>query len=140
MKTGFHRRDVLRLGASALAASGVGFAGCLGGASSEQTVSMGQRFTFQPETVTVGSGGTVAWTNDSDVGHTVTAYEDKIPPEASFFASGGFDSEAAARNNLSDGMVAPGESYEHTFEESGTYEYYCIPHESSGMVGTVEVK
>ena len=26
-----------------------------------------------------------------------------------------------------------------TFEEPGTYDYYCIPHESQGMVGTVTV-
>lgn len=133
----WHRRDVLRLGASGLVA---GIAGCLGGGSKEQTVSMGSRYTFEPKTITVETGRTVVWTNDSDIGHTVTAYEDRIPGEASFFASGGFDSEAAARNNLSAGMVASGESYEHTFEVAGTYEYYCIPHESSGMVGTVEVE
>lgn len=138
MTTDFGRRAVLRMGASALASSGV-LAGCLGDASEERTVSMGHRFTFQPETVRIETGGTVIWTNDSDVGHTVTAYEDAIPPEASYFASGGFDSESMARNRVSDGLVAPGESYEHTFEVAGTYEYYCIPHESSGMVGTVEV-
>jgi hypothetical protein len=32
-----------------------------------------------------------------------------------------------------------GFSYEHTFETLGTYEYYCQPHQSAGMVGTVEV-
>ncbi|WP_241997224.1 plastocyanin/azurin family copper-binding protein [Halorubrum sp. SD626R] len=36
--------------------------------------------------------------------------------------------------------MAPSENYEHTFEEPGTYEYFCIPHEGSGMVGTVRVK
>ncbi|MFC6787572.1 plastocyanin/azurin family copper-binding protein [Halobaculum halobium] len=32
-----------------------------------------------------------------------------------------------------------GFSFEVTFETTGTYEYYCDPHRSLGMVGTVEV-
>jgi plastocyanin len=28
---------------------------------------------------------------------------------------------------------------EHTFDAEGTYEFYCQPHESLGMVGTIEV-
>jgi plastocyanin len=32
-----------------------------------------------------------------------------------------------------------GFTYSHTFETLGTYEYYCQPHESAGMVGTIEV-
>jgi len=30
-------------------------------------------------------------------------------------------------------------TYEHTFETLGTYEYYCAPHQTAGMVGTIEV-
>jgi plastocyanin len=138
MNASVHRRDVLRFGGSAVAA---GVAGCLGGeASEERTVSMTDKLTFEPKTVTVRTGGTVTWKNDSGVGHTVTAYEDVIPEGASYFASGGFESESTARNRTSDGLIAAGESYEHTFEVAGTYEYYCIPHESGGMVGTVEVE
>lgn len=32
-----------------------------------------------------------------------------------------------------------GFEYEHTFETEGTYEFYCAPHKSLGMVGTIEV-
>jgi hypothetical protein len=32
-----------------------------------------------------------------------------------------------------------GESFSYTFDEPGTYEYFCIPHEDLGMVGTVTV-
>jgi plastocyanin len=95
---------------------------------------------FDPETVTVAVGGTVEWTNASDVKHTVTAYESQIPDGSAYFASGSFESERAARTNLSEGLLAPGETYEHAFDHAGTYEYYCIPHESSGMVGTVRVE
>lgn len=97
-------------------------------------------FGFGPKTKTIETGQTVTWTNTSDVDHTVTAYEDEIPDSATYFASGGFESERAARNHVTEGLIAPGGEYEHTFEEPGVYEYYCVPHESSGMVGTVQVE
>lgn len=95
---------------------------------------------FDPATVTIDSGETVTWTNAGDVNHTVTAYEDGMPDGAAYFASGGFDSERAARDRITDGLIAAGEEYEHTFTTRGTYEYYCIPHESSDMIGTVRVR
>lgn len=95
---------------------------------------------YDPERLTVDAGTTVVWTNEGDVDHTVTAVEDEIPAEAAYFASGGFDSERAARTRMADGLVAAGETYEHVFEASGRYRYYCVPHEGSGMVGTVVVR
>ena len=116
-------------------------AGCLNGlSSSSQTVTMPDNHTFDPKTATIESGETVTWTNKSDIQHTVTAYEDKIPVEASYFASGDFESERVARNRITEGLIDPGENYEYTFDQPGTYGYYCIPHESSGMVGTVRVE
>lgn len=96
--------------------------------------------TFEPQTATVTPGESVKWTNGGGVEHSVTAYEDEIPAGGAYFASGGFESERAARNHVNEGLVGPDETYEHTFEQSGTYRYFCIPHESSGMVGTVRVK
>jgi len=121
-------------------AAAVVAAGCAGGGSSGvRTVGMADGFAFDPDAITVGAGRTVRWENGSGIGHTVTAYGDRIPEGAAYFASGGFDSERAARNDVSGGLVAPGEAFEHTFERPGTYDYYCIPHESSGMVGRVRV-
>jgi plastocyanin len=77
--------------------------------------------------------------NDSDVGHTVTAYEGRIPERAGYFASGGFETERGARNDVRGGLLDADESYEHTFEVEGEYGYFCVPHESSGMTGTVVV-
>nr|WP_233340820.1 plastocyanin/azurin family copper-binding protein [Haloprofundus sp. MHR1] len=135
----YDRRAVLRLSSATLAT--VGTAGCLSGQpSSIQTVTMPDDLTFEPETTTIETGETVTWTNESDIDHTVTAYEDELPDEAAYFASGGFESERAARNRVTEGLIAPGEDYKHTFEEPGTYGYFCIPHESSGMTGTVRVK
>ena len=134
-----HRRTILRLSSAAL--STIGAAGCLNRQSStDQSITMTDDFGFDPKTSTIDTGETVRWTNTSDVDHTVTAYEDEIPDGAAYFASGGFESERTARNRVTESLVTPGEEYEHTFEESGAYEYYCVPHESSGMVGTVQVE
>lgn len=32
-----------------------------------------------------------------------------------------------------------GGTFSYTFEEPGRYDYYCIPHESMGMIGSVTV-
>lgn len=133
------RRTVLRLSGVALAP--IGTAGCLNRQSSaDQTVTMTGGFGFDPAVMTIGTDRTVIWENASDVDHTVTAYEDEIPDGGAYFASGGFESERAARNTVTAGLLSPNSTYEWTFEESGTYEYYCIPHESSGMIGTVQVE
>ena len=34
----------------------------------------------------------------------------------------------------------PGESWEETFSEAGTFDYYCEPHRGAGMVGKVIVE
>jgi plastocyanin len=97
---------------------------------------------YDPEQLTVSVGDTVAWPHAAGEAHTVFAYGDGIPEEADYWASGGFDSEAAAREGWEDGQgaVRSGESYVHTFETPGTHEYFCAPHEAAGMVGSVVVE
>ncbi len=159
------RRTLLRrIGTATLTASTVALAGCSGGGggggqttspaptdtptssgSDEEwvetdTVDMTDDLAFVPKRVRIPAGTTVTWTTVGSIGHTVTAYEDKIPEDAEFFASGGFDSQQAAEDGYPDeGNIPEGESYEHTFETTGRYEYYCIPHEMNGMVGSIEV-
>lgn len=94
---------------------------------------------FDPAEVSVATGDTVVWENVGSVTHSVTAYEERIPDGAAYFASGGFDTEQAARDAYPEGSIGGGEPFEHTFETAGTYEYFCIPHEGAGMTGTVEV-
>ncbi|RYJ08589.1 plastocyanin [Halogeometricum borinquense] len=110
----------------------------------QHTVEMTDGLVFEPDAITIAPGDTVVWENVGSIGHSVTAYEDDIPEGADYFASGGFDSEDAARSAYSagdpeSGDIAGGESYEHTFETEGTFEYFCIPHETVGMVGSVTV-
>jgi plastocyanin len=104
------------------------------------TVEMTDGLVFDPDDVRITPGTTVVWENTGSIGHSVTAYEDEIPDEAEYFASGDFRNETAARNGYPQrGDVEGGESYEHTFEVEGDYDYFCIPHEGTGMVGSMLV-
>ncbi|AZH25387.1 plastocyanin/azurin family copper-binding protein [Haloplanus aerogenes] len=134
-----NRRALLRLGGAGLLAV---VAGCsaAGGSGDTRRVSMTDDFAYDPARITVDAGTTVRWTNDDDVGHTVTAYGDGIPADATYFASGDFDTERAARDDITGGLLPAGDAYEHTFTIAGTYDYFCVPHEGSGMTGTVVVR
>jgi plastocyanin len=134
-----------RLLAAAGTAAAAGVAGCAGGGGSargDYDVGM-TAVAFDPVEITVSVGDTVVWANTSSRGHTVTAYDSGIPDDADFFASGGYDSTAAARDAFGSelgGLIDSGDTWSHTFEVAGEYEYLCIPHEASGMIGTVVVE
>jgi plastocyanin len=114
------RRLALLLVAGALAAAGCGGAGqsptvsspVVGPTVQAQIVDLA----FTPTEVSITAGTTVNWTNTGDVAHTVTA------------ADGSFKSE---------GILDPGETYEHTFGTPGTFAYVCTIHAT--MSGTVVV-
>ena len=122
-----------------LAVGSVALSACTGGSDAKGDVLMLAGQSFSPETLEVKAGDTVVFANDSSESHTVTAYEDKIPQDAEYFASGGAPSEEAARDSLSDGLLREGDIYEVTFDVPGSYSYFCIPHLGSGMVGDIVV-
>lgn len=71
---------------------------------------------FNPDEITVAPGTTVIWENVGNIGHSVTAYEEDIPSQAAYFASGGFESEDDVRGAYvaggpDSGDVAGGESF-----------------------------
>ena len=138
------RRQFLK-SASGVVITGV-LAGCAddsGGGNGEKgnVIKMNDDLKFVPDTFEVAVGETVTWENVGSIGHSVTAYEDEIPEEAEYFASGDLDSESAARNAYPDeGNIPGGVTYEYTFETTGEYQYFCIPHEQAGMKGTITVK
>src|SRR5690606_30591460 len=80
---------------------------------------------YDPNPVEAGVGDTVRWTNDDTTPHTITSGANAQP-------DGKFDSSP----NLNP-LLAPGETFEHTFEEAGEYPYYCTLHPN--MVGTVSI-
>ncbi|WP_257628875.1 cupredoxin domain-containing protein [Haloplanus salinarum] len=82
-----------------------------------------------PAVVWVEQGATVTW-NIAEGSHSITAYHPdfdrslRIPEGATSFDSG---------------ILSAGESFEHTFDTPGVYNYFCRPHEGLGMVGLVVV-
>ena len=82
-------------------------------------------FTYVPEAITVSVGATVTWTNQDKFSHTVTQGSPDDPGE--------FEGKLGER----DSFEAKGLTTEWTFDESGTYQYYCRYHPN--MRGTVIV-
>lgn len=106
-----------------IATSVVAGAGTSGTVSAQQetVVSMGNNY-FDPIGLRIEPGTTVRFEIEAG-SHSATAYGDRIPTEAT-----PFDSDV-----MSEG------SFDRTFDVPGTYDYYCIPHESMGMVGRIVV-
>jgi len=78
-------------------------------------------FAFAPGDITVSAGTTVTWVNEDGAPHTVTADD------------GSFNS----------GNLNTGDEFSFTFDEPGTYAYYCEYHggpEGSGMSAVVTVE
>ena len=101
---------------------------------------MNDEHRFDPSTYTVSVGDTVTWWNEGSQAHTVTARQGGLPAGARYWSSGGAGSEEQARDRLEQSLLTEGETYEVTFDEPGTYRYFCIPHESQGMKGTIVVE
>ncbi|WP_380676019.1 plastocyanin/azurin family copper-binding protein [Salinigranum sp. GCM10025319] len=136
------RRRVLGALGTASLASLAGCTALVTGGGGDFDVGM-TAVAFNPPEITVSAGEEVVWHNTSSRGHTVTAYENAIPEEAAYFASGGFETESEAREAWRaefGGRIDSGESFRHTFEVPGRYDYVCIPHEQGGMVGAVIVE
>lgn len=138
------RRRVL----AGLCAGLAGATGCLGRSgrggtppTGDATVRLTGADRFDPETVSIRAGERVGWTHEGTRPQTVTAYEDRIPRLADYFASGGVGREVTARMLYPlVGGLTRGERYSHTFDVPGTYRYFSIPTESAGMTGTVVVE
>ena len=77
---------------------------------------------FIPSPVTIPVGGTVTWDNSDTAAHTATAGSAEDGP------SGVWDSS----------LIMAGGSYSFTFEEAGSYDYFCMVH--PWMAGLVIVE
>ena len=63
-------------------------------------------FEFAPATITINQGDTVTWNNNGPTAHSATAND------------GSFDT----------GILKKGQSGSHTFNQAGTFSYFCKPH------------
>ncbi len=95
-------------------------------------IQMTNEFKYIPERVRIKQRDTIEWKNVSQVVHTVTADPVRaadpknvvLPKTAKPFDSGD---------------IQPGQSFKYTFTVPGRYRYFCVPHETFGMLGEVDV-
>ncbi len=103
-----------------------------GAADTVQMLTEGDQYYFDPIGLFVEPGSTVEWVIESGA-HSSTAYAESV--------------DAAETTRIPDGaepwdsgiLSEQGASFEHTFETTGTYDYFCTPHKSLGMVGRLVV-
>ena len=81
---------------------------------------------FDPNPVTIAMGGTVTWENVDNAAHTVTSGSPVDGPD------GVFDSSLIMAP-----MQGVVKTFSHTFDDAGTYDYFCMVH--PWMAGSVIV-
>jgi plastocyanin len=72
---------------------------------------------YVPDSVEIPVGATVTWTNSDTVPHTATAKDREV---------------------LQSGTLNPGDSFSQTFDQPGTFDYFCEFH--ANMKGTIIVQ
>ncbi len=89
-----------------------------------------QLIAFKPETLNIGAGATVTWTQKDPGVHTVTSGTvDQGGGGVTKVPDGRFDS----------GELATGRTFTFTFYQPGTYPYFCSVHPAT-MRGEVRVR
>jgi len=94
------------------------------------TVAPGGTLTFSPNSVNISVGDTVRWTWASSF-HSVTSGQ-PCTVDSQFCSPNDMNCSAGTLSNQ-------GAVYTHTFNQPGTYSYFCVSHCAFGMTGTVTV-
>lgn len=139
------RRSFLRTTGTVATGSLVTLAGCTGGngggttptstpteTNTVEMVTGNGDYYFDPIGLFVEAGETATWEIESGA-HSSTAYKEGTGPATVTRVPNG------AEGWNSETLSESGATFEHTFELTGTYDYFCIPHKSLGMVGRVVV-
>lgn len=107
------------------------FMGVSPAAAETVTIKMGSDgglLKFDPPEVTIKAGDTVKWVNN------------KLSPHNVVFDDSKLGKEAAGKLSHKGLVFSPGEGYETTFSDPGTYAYYCEPHRGAGMTAKIIVQ
>ncbi|MGH2467646.1 MAG: cupredoxin domain-containing protein [Candidatus Limnocylindrales bacterium] len=102
------------------------------GGGSTTTVKMTDALKFDPATISIKVGDTVHWDNAASISHSST----DDPSKAATASDAKLPSGAQPWDS---GLLNPGQTFDHQFTVAGQYDYFCIPHESAGMLGHITV-
>ena len=100
-------------------------------AQTSVTIAASASLKFTPSAACLKAGGTVTWKNTGNISHTTT-------DEPSLAASPA-DSKLPAGATGWTHVLAGGATFSLKLTVPGTYKYFCIPHETLGMVGSITV-
>lgn len=100
-------------------------------AQSSVTIDSTDTLKFDPATACLKVGGTVTWKNTGDIAHTTT----DTPSLAASAADALLPTGAKAWTH----PLPAGASWSLKLTVAGTYKYFCIPHETLGMLGSITV-
>lgn len=78
---------------------------------------------YMPGSITIKTGDKVGWINTDEEVHTVTS---------------GFENNTDKGKQFDSGLLNNNQTFEHTFDKAGTYNYFCTVHPT--MTGVVNVK
>ena len=78
---------------------------------------------YMPGSITIKTGDKVGWINTDQEVHTVTS---------------GFENSTDKGKQFDSGLLNTNQTFEHTFDKAGTYNYFCTVHPA--MAGVVNVK
>lgn len=78
---------------------------------------------YMPGSITIKTGDKVGWINTDQEVHTVTS---------------GFENSTDKGKQFDSGLLNTNQTFEHTFDKAGTYNYFCTVHPT--MAGVVNVK
>ncbi len=140
----------MRLIAAALVASAfaVGTGAGAAGRGSDETgtvhvvhmVQDGEAFLFKPATVTIEQGDFVKFIMVAGGPHNVAFDPEKIPDDVEPHLSANTPNRISALAGPL--LMDPNDSYTMSFAniKPGRYQYFCMPHVTMGMVGTITVR
>ena len=97
-------------------------------------------FAFTPATIEVSKGTTVTWTNEDTFPHTVTTgiAPPTFPPLPSGASPTPFPSLVSGDGRVNSSRIEPTRTFSFTFNETGTFNYFCAVHPA--MLATITVK
>jgi plastocyanin len=95
------------------------------------TVDATDALKFSPASVCLKAGGTITWKNVGNIFHTTT--------DESALAANPANAELPSGATGWNHPLNPGASFSLKLTVPGTYKYFCIPHETLGMLGQITV-